>query len=83
MQGLGSLLSALVILICLEAGASNEFTWRFGLAFGAVPGLLAFYFRWRMTETESFHADVGKRRLTVGEHLRHSGRILKVGAPRM
>lgn len=45
MQGVGSLLSAVVVLVLLDS-ASVEFAWRFALAFGALPGLLAFYFRW-------------------------------------
>lgn len=54
MQGVGALVSILVVMICLGAGASNSFAWRFSLAFGAVPVLLAFPWRLRMHETESF-----------------------------
>mmetsp|Transcript_30152 Transcript_30152/g.53029 ORF Transcript_30152/g.53029 Transcript_30152/m.53029 type:complete len:542 (-) Transcript_30152:401-2026(-) len=53
-QGLGSLMAPILVMITLSAGASDAFTWRFALAFGAVPGLLSFYFRWKMHETESF-----------------------------
>ena len=54
MQGVGSLLSVAVVLICLELGCSAAFSWRFSLAFGAVPAALAFPWRLRMHETESF-----------------------------
>jgi len=55
MQGLGSLLSVLVVAVCLHVGSSNNFTWRFALAFGAVPSILAFPWRVRMHETESYN----------------------------
>jgi MFS family permease len=54
MQGIGSLLSGVVVFLCLFCGASTAFTWRFALAFGAVPAILAFPWRLRMHETESF-----------------------------
>lgn len=34
MQGVGSLLSVVVVVLCLLLGCSNAFTWRFALAFG-------------------------------------------------
>ena len=54
MQGVGSMLSVLVVLLCLELGCSAAFSWRFSLAFGAVPAALAFPYRLRMHETETF-----------------------------
>ncbi|KAJ1423097.1 major facilitator superfamily domain-containing protein, partial [Ochromonadaceae sp. CCMP2298] len=54
MQGVGALLSVLVVITCLTMGASNAFTWRFALAFGATPVLLAFPWRIKMHETETF-----------------------------
>lgn len=54
MQGVGSFISGLVVYLCLYAGCSIDFTWRFALAFGALPALLAFPWRLRMHETESF-----------------------------
>jgi len=54
MQGVGSLLSAAVVMACLSLGMSDGFTWRFSLAFGAVPVLLAFPWRLMMHETETF-----------------------------
>jgi len=54
MQGVGSLLSVVVVALCLMAGSTNNFTWRFALAFGAAPSLIAFPWRIRMHETESF-----------------------------
>jgi PHS family inorganic phosphate transporter-like MFS transporter len=66
MQGIGSLLSVIVVLICLSSGQSTEFTWRFALAFGAVPALIAFPFRLLMHETESFEQVKQNRKLTRG-----------------
>lgn len=54
MQGVGALLSVLVVILCLGIGCSSGFTWRFALAFGAVPAMLAFPWRLRMHETETF-----------------------------
>lgn len=54
MQGVGSLLSVVVVISCLSLGASKAFTWRFALAFGAVPAMIAFPWRLKMHETESF-----------------------------
>lgn len=54
MQGVGALLSVVVVLFCLSIGLTPGITWRFALAFGAVPAILAFPWRMRMHETESF-----------------------------
>eukprot|EP00123_Amoebidium_parasiticum_P008049 comp18546_c0_seq1/m.19994 comp18546_c0_seq1/g.19994 ORF comp18546_c0_seq1/g.19994 comp18546_c0_seq1/m.19994 type:complete len:492 (-) comp18546_c0_seq1:719-2194(-) len=54
MQGFGQLLATGLVTILLFAGCSYEFTWRFCLAFGAVPPLAIFWFRAKMHETEDF-----------------------------
>jgi len=54
MQGVGALLSVVIVLFCLCIGLTPGITWRFALAFGAVPAILAFPWRMRMHETESF-----------------------------
>ena len=51
MQGVGMLFSSLLGYILIISGASLEFTWRFLLAFGAAPALVALYFRLQMKET--------------------------------
>lgn len=48
MQGLGMLFSSLLGYIFVSLGASLEFTWRFLLAFGAVPAFIALYLRFNM-----------------------------------
>jgi MFS transporter, PHS family, inorganic phosphate transporter len=68
MQGMGSLLSVLVVLLCLSFGCSSGFTWRFSLAFGAVPVLIAFPWRIRMHETETFER-VKMERTESQQHL--------------
>lgn len=67
MQGVGSLVSGLVVISCLLLGYSTSFTWRFALAFGAVPPLLAFPYRLRMHETETFER-VKKERAAAQLH---------------
>ncbi len=53
-QGIGSLLSTGIVMSTLSAGISNAIAWRAALAFGAIPVLIAFPWRLRMHETESF-----------------------------
>jgi hypothetical protein len=67
MQGVGSLLSVVIVMICLSIGMSDGFTWRFALAFGAVPVLVAFPFRLRMHETETFTRVAEERQRTQSE----------------
>jgi len=62
MQGVGSLLSTAIVLLCLACGCSAGFTWRFALGFGSVPALLAFPWRLRMHETETFERVKRERR---------------------
>ena len=47
-QGVGSLLSVVVVAACLHAGSSSGFTWRFALAFGALP-------RWVLDLLDAFY----------------------------
>ena len=54
MQGVGAMLSVFIVLLLLSLGFSNGATWRVALAFGAVPAMLAFPWRLRMHETETF-----------------------------
>ena len=54
MQGVGALLSVLIVMLCLGSGLSTDYSWRIALAFGAMPVVIAFPWRLRMHETESF-----------------------------
>ena len=62
MQGVGAMVSVLVVIICLSLDFSSGFTWRFSLAFGAVPVMIAFPWRLRMHETETFEKVQQNRR---------------------
>jgi PHS family inorganic phosphate transporter-like MFS transporter len=55
MQGVGMLFSSLLGYILIVCGASLEFTWRFLLAFGAFPALVALWFRLKMKEDTVSH----------------------------
>jgi len=59
MQGVGMLFSSLLGFIVISAGASLEFTWRFLLAFGAVPAFVALYFRLKMKEQQPIAEEKG------------------------
>lgn len=63
MQGVGALISVLIVLFCLGSGFSPGFSWRFSLAFGSVPALVAFPWRLRMHETETFERVKNERKL--------------------
>jgi len=67
MQGVGSLLSTAIVMICLGLGCSAGFTWRFALGFGSVPALVAFPWRLRMHETETFERVKQERREVAEE----------------
>lgn len=54
MQGVGNILSSAVMYILLSTGMPLDAVWRTALAFGAVPGVITVYFRWKMHETAAF-----------------------------
>lgn len=68
MQGFGMLLSSVVALIALSAKAHLEVLWRLLLAFGAVPSIVAFGFRWKLHESAVFEQS---RRTANGSTERH------------
>jgi len=77
-QGVGNLLSTVVVLICLSAGASYEFTWRFALGFGALPVAIALYFRYKMHETEEF--DAAKKAENTTSDASKAGHARQIGS---
>ena len=48
LQGFGMLFSCLLPLIFIKAGVSLELTWRLSLGLGAIPALVALFFRVKM-----------------------------------
>ena len=67
MQGVGALMSVLIVLFCLGAGFSPGFAWRFSLAFGSVPAIVAFPWRLRMHETETFERVKQERKIAAAQ----------------
>lgn len=67
MQGVGIILSPLVVLVLLKICGPNhtDLVWRLALAFGGIPGLIMIYFRLKMKETSQFssRAKVPKRKM--------------------
>ena len=47
MQGIGRILSGLVLILVTHTFSDYEWMWRFALAFGAVPMLISLYPRWK------------------------------------
>ena len=74
MQGVGNLLACIVMYLLLVSGCPRDYTWRIGLGFGAVPGLLAFYFRAKSHETNDFQA-VKRVRVSHWTNLRAACRV--------
>ena len=72
MMVFGSIVAPIVILCCLWAGASYMFTWRFAVAFGAVPAVVAFVLRWRMCETDRFVSYQKRRQNESVLYVKHS-----------
>ena len=58
MQGVGKILAAAINAICISSGMPLDSAWRFALGFGAVPGLLTVYWRWKIEESHHFKAVV-------------------------
>jgi len=56
MQGLGMLASCVIVLSCLKMNISLEVCWRLALGIGAVPSLIAFFWRYRLSESRAFEA---------------------------
>mmetsp|Transcript_1211 Transcript_1211/g.2337 ORF Transcript_1211/g.2337 Transcript_1211/m.2337 type:complete len:549 (-) Transcript_1211:92-1738(-) len=56
MQGVGSILAGVVPLLCLLLDANFEFTWRFSLAFIAIPGLICLCLSRNLHETPEYLA---------------------------
>ena len=54
MQGVGNVLSSVVMYGLLASGLKLDYVWRIAVAFGAVPGLCTVYFRWQMGESKHF-----------------------------
>ncbi len=62
MQGIGSLVSAMIVYVVLILGFDAGFAWRFALFCGALPAIIAFPWRLRMHETETFERIKRERR---------------------
>lgn len=54
MQGWGNIFANLVPFICLKAGASYDFTWRFAFAFGGLVAVIVLPFRCLMHESKMY-----------------------------
>lgn len=72
MQGVGALMSVLIVLFCLGSGYSPGFAWRFSLAFGSMPAIIAFPWRLRMHETETFERVKSDRKAASEMNAIHS-----------
>ncbi len=51
MQGIGTVLCSMVLVILTNSDISYDAQWRIALGLGGLPMALAFYFRWKMHET--------------------------------
>lgn len=54
MQGVGQLISGIVLIIVTHCINDKNLQWRLALAAGAIPMIFSFYYRWSMDETFHF-----------------------------
>ena len=73
LQGLGMLFSSLLPIIFIKSGVSLELTWRLLLGFGAVPAMVALYFRVKMHEASHPH-------ISTRDQFRSSWSVMKTMA---
>jgi PHS family inorganic phosphate transporter-like MFS transporter len=77
MQGFGRLLCNLVLIVLLQNDATAyDFNWRMALALGALPAVVAFYFRITMNETESFAAEQNEPTLSTSQAVSQNSMLL-------
>lgn len=67
MQGVGSLLSSVIILVLLKLNAPVWFIWRFSLGITALPATIIFYLRYKTAETDRFTKAVLNNNMTKRE----------------
>lgn len=68
MQGVGSLVSSIIVWVVLALGFDSGFAWRFALFCGAMPAIIAFPWRLRMHETETFER-IKRERTEAADHI--------------
>ena len=67
MQGFGTLLCSLVLVLSTHCITTYDAQWRFALGMGGVPMAIAFYFRWKMHET-SWAEEERRKNSTIQDH---------------
>lgn len=58
----------IIAAFCIE---NTHWQWRFAVLMGAVPMIIAVYFRWRSEETEAYQHDVKDKLPTAKERFRN------------
>jgi len=74
MQGVGRVLCALMLIISAFAITNTHWQWRFAVLMGALPMVIAVYFRWIQEETEAYTAEVATKHPSAKERIRNIGR---------
>ena len=73
-QGVGRVLCALMLLVSAFCIKNTHWQWRFAILMGAVPMIIAVYFRWVQEETEAYQHDVKEKLPSARERIRNIGR---------
>ncbi|GAB5033602.1 inorganic phosphate [Nannochloropsis oceanica] len=74
MQGVGRVLCALMLLIAAFTITNTHWQWRFAIIMGAVPMILAVYFRWTAEETEAYKHQVKEKKASNLDRARNIAR---------
>jgi PHS family inorganic phosphate transporter-like MFS transporter len=71
MQGVGRVLCALMLLISAFTITDTHWQWRFAILMGALPMLIAVYFRFKAEETEAYQHQVKEKITTPMDRFRN------------
>lgn len=71
MQGVGRVLCALMLLVAAFTITDTHWQWRFAILMGALPMVIAVYFRFKSEETEAFQHQVKEKISTPMDRFRN------------
>ncbi|EWM23885.1 hypothetical protein Naga_100161g5 [Nannochloropsis gaditana] len=76
MQGVGRVLCALMLLVAAFTIEDTNWQWRFAILMGAVPMIMAVYFRFTSEETEAYKHQVEEKVISVRDRTRNIIRLV-------
>jgi PHS family inorganic phosphate transporter-like MFS transporter len=76
MQGVGRVMCALMLLVAAFTIEDTNWQWRFAILMGAVPMIMAVYFRFTSEETEAYKHQVEEKVTSVRDRTRNIIRLV-------